>query len=87
MPTTKQFTALVDIPHAKIGNCSAILLNRLQCWRAADYQVQEATVEPAVAAVAATKDSPAVEAVEEKVSQRTYQLCAFHKNLETPTTA
>ena len=83
MPTTKQYTLLSDIPHVKITSCSAVLPNHLQCWRAGDYQVTKTTVQPAIAAVAATKDTPAVEAVEEKVEQLTYQLCRFHQSFES----
>jgi len=82
MPTTKTYTPLAEIPHVKIKNCGAVLPNHMQCWRAGDFQVTSTTVQPAVAAVAATKDSPAVEAVEEKVETNTYQVCAFHKNLD-----
>ena len=86
MPTTKEYVALTDNPHIKIKTCGAVLPNHMQCWRAGDYQVTETTVQPAVAAVAATKDTPATPAVEEKVSTSTYQICAFHKSLEAQTT-
>jgi hypothetical protein len=75
MPTTKEYTKLKDIPHVKITNCGALLPNKLQCWRAGDYQVVATTVQPAVPA---TKDTPAIE---EKVSMNKYQVCAFHKSL------
>jgi hypothetical protein len=75
MPTTKTYTDLKEIPHVKIKTCGALLPNHMQCWRAGDFQVTETTVQPAVAA---TKDTPAVE---EKVTQNTYQVCAFHKSL------
>ena len=78
MPTTKTYTLLSEIPHVKIVNCSAMLPNHLQCWRAGDFQVTETTVQPAVAA---TKDTAAVE---EKVSLTKYQLCRFHQSLEAP---
>lgn len=84
MATTKTYQLLSEIPHVKIGNCGALLPNHLQCWRAGDFQVTETTVQPAVAATAATKDTPAVAAVEEKVSLTKYQLCRFHQSLEAP---
>ena len=70
--TTKVYTALSTLPKVKIGNCSAMLENHLQCWRAADYQIKETTVQPAVPA---TKTSSAVE---EMVAHRTYQMCRRH---------
>jgi len=39
MPTSKTFTALNTLPGVAIAKCSEILENRLQCWKAADYQI------------------------------------------------
>jgi hypothetical protein len=39
MSTSKTFTALSTLPGVAIGKCSEILENRLQCWKAADYQI------------------------------------------------
>ena len=43
MNPTKTFTLLSQIPKAIIGKCSAILPNRMQCWRAGDVQVHTVT--------------------------------------------
>jgi hypothetical protein len=39
MPTSKTFTALITLPRVAIGKCSEILENRLQCYKAADFQI------------------------------------------------
>jgi hypothetical protein len=40
MPTSKTFTAFNTLPGVAIGKCSEILPdNRLQCWKAADFQI------------------------------------------------
>jgi hypothetical protein len=36
---SKTFTALNTLPGVAIGKCSEILENRLQCWKAADFQI------------------------------------------------
>lgn len=69
---SKTYTPLTEIPTGHglgktlIGKCSAILPNRLQCWRAGDFVVTEV--------------HPAVTDADEKVSQQkdTYQLCRSH---------
>lgn len=43
MNPTKTFTLLSQIPRAVIGKCSAILPNKMQCWRAGDVQVHTVT--------------------------------------------
>jgi len=39
MPESKTYTALNALPGVAIGKCSEILENRLQCWKAADFQI------------------------------------------------
>ena len=39
MPTSKTFTLLSTLPGVAIGKCSEILENRLQCWKAGDFQI------------------------------------------------
>ncbi len=43
MNPTKTFTSLSQIPKAVIEKCSAILPNRMQCWRAGDVLVHTVT--------------------------------------------
>jgi hypothetical protein len=43
MNPTKTFTLLSQIPKVVIGKCSAILPNKMQCWRAGDVQVHTVT--------------------------------------------
>ncbi|MDR3392464.1 MAG: hypothetical protein P4L77_12105 [Sulfuriferula sp.] len=72
MGTTTKVYALLSATGGKIQNCTALLPNRLQCWRAGDYLVTETIIQPAVAATE-TKA-----ALEEKVVRNEYQLCRFH---------
>ena len=64
--------ALLSATGGKIQNCSALLPNHCQCWRAGDYLVTETTIQPAVEA---TETQPAIE---ETVKRTEYQLCRFH---------
>ena len=43
VPTKKIYTPLMEIPRILIGRCAQVLPNRMQCWRAGDFQVLEAT--------------------------------------------
>lgn len=45
--TTKTYTLLSSLPRetTKIVKCGALLENRMQCWRAGDYLVQEVKTE------------------------------------------
>jgi 3-mercaptopyruvate sulfurtransferase SseA len=70
----KTYTALATLPKVKTGQCNAILDNKMQCWRAADFQIEFTTTQPAVVA---TKTTPAVD---EKVERTVYQMCRRHAN-------
>ena len=67
---TKTYTALVDIPKAVIGKCSAVLPNHCACWRSGDFQV--------------TIPGEVVTDAEGKVTQEIYgyQLCRRHAQSE-----
>lgn len=38
---SKTYTPLIELPKVLIGDCSQVLPNRLQCWKAGDYLVKE----------------------------------------------
>ena len=40
-PTEKQYTPIMLVQGILIGRCSQILPNKLQCWRAGDFVVQD----------------------------------------------
>lgn len=74
-PTKKEYTNLLEArstgyfdPKYQIGRCSAILPNRMQCWRAADFHVVEV--------IPATTEPPTEERTVE------YQLCKQHVNIQ-----
>jgi hypothetical protein len=69
---TKKYMPLSILPtgsgpsQIKIGTCSAVLDNHLQCWRAGDIYVEETTVIPA--------DGASLE----KTKVTSYQYCRRH---------
>lgn len=63
-------TPLSQIPHAKIVSCSAVLPNKMQCWRAGDVQVTKINSFPA------TEDNPS------GIKTIQYQVCYFHNSIE-----
>ena len=67
---TKTYTPLSQIEGAQARGCSALMPNRMQCWRAGDVQVVVAKTEPA------TKDKPLT------VTETLYQLCYRHAHIE-----
>ena len=73
MPVTKKtYTPLIELPAVLILNCSQVLPNKMQCWKAGDYLVEEEVP------VASQKDStPAPEP-----SMHSYQLCAMHATIQ-----
>lgn len=64
----KTFTPLISLP-VPIQQCSALLPNQMQCWKAATYQVVETTQ---------TTD----ENSNTTTQVREYQLCSYHSVLE-----
>jgi hypothetical protein len=71
MPTTtKTYTPLSQLASVAVKTCSAILPNRLQCWRAGDVQVIIQTTEE-------TKDDKPL-----TVTETEYQLCYRHASIE-----
>jgi hypothetical protein len=40
-PTEKHYTPLMEIKGIMIGRCAQVLPNKLQCWRAGDFLVQD----------------------------------------------
>jgi hypothetical protein len=77
-PTQKTYTNLLEArstgyfdPKFQIGRCSAILPNKMQCWRAADFQVAET--------IPATTTESGEEVPEKEVE---YQLCKQHVNIQ-----
>jgi hypothetical protein len=69
---TKKYMPLSILPtgsgpsQIKIGTCSAILDNHMQCWRAGDIYVEETTIIPADGASS------------EKTKVTSYQYCRRH---------
>lgn len=41
MASGKKYTPLLDLPGTPVERCSQILANKLQCWRAGDFLVEE----------------------------------------------
>jgi hypothetical protein len=68
---TKTYTPLSQIASAAIGKCSAMLPNKLQCWRAGDVQVIIQKITP-----------PTGKDTMETVDKTEYQLCYRHAQLE-----
>lgn len=70
--TTKTYTLLSSLPTGNkpgqipITKCSAIIENKMQCWRAGDFLVTETT------------DVPATEEDSASVKYLQYQLCRAH---------
>ena len=65
MSVTRTYKPLIELPGVKIVSCSAVLPNRMQCWRSGDVQVTET-------ASTTAEDGT----VTDKVS--VYQLCRRH---------
>jgi len=82
----KTFTSLKEVPtgtgpgQIQIGKCSAVLDNRMQCWRAGEFLVTttKTVTTPAV------MDGDKVVTPEDKaeVLDSQYQLCRAHKLFE-----
>lgn len=63
MNPTKTFTPILQLVKPVIGRCTAILPNRMQCWKAGEFQVKQVFQGP----------NP-----EEPNKTNTYQLCRAH---------
>ena len=66
----KTYTPLIELPTVLITSCTQVLPNKLQCWKAGDYLVEETLPgDP-------TADPPVPD------STRSYQLCAMHTTIQ-----
>ena len=66
---TKTYTLLSTLPHPVIEKCSEMLPNKMQCWKAADFDIAVTTPAP-------TKDDS------QAVTVVTYQKCRAHAQAE-----
>ena len=84
MNMTKTYQPLSEIPDVKIGTCSAVLTNHMQCWRAGDVQVtqveQVEQVEVSGIKTLATDKPELIQKAQSKTVEKTtyYQLCRAH---------
>ena len=77
MPVTKKtYIPLIELPTVLILNCSQVLPNRMQCWKAGDYLVEEELPAPTPPV-----DSGANTGTPE-ASMHSYQLCAMHATIQ-----
>ena len=84
MSVTRTYKPLIELPGVKIVSCSAVLPNRMQCWRSGDVQVTETasttaedgTVTDKVSVYQLCRRHALIQKEADKVS--VYQLCRRH---------
>jgi len=66
---TRTYMPLSILTIVKVGKCTGVLPNKMQCWRAGDVLVTETTPAPTA------EDA-------EAVSKTEYQLCNYHATIQ-----